>query len=145
MKPADTEVARRVQQWLAFGDEDLRMAQHAFSLSDAPPYRLIAYHAQQCGEKHLKAYLVLHGIDFPYTHNLSRLLELCADQARWAEELREAEELTPYAITARYPGEDEEVREEEARRAVEIAARVRDAVRRTLAAEGFALPEKAKP
>jgi HEPN domain-containing protein len=142
MKPADTEVARKVQQWLAFGDEDLRMAQHAFSLAGPPPYRLIAYHAQQCAEKYLKAYLVLHGIHFPYTHDLSRLLELCAEQAGWAEELREAEELTPYAITARYPGEDEEVREEEARRAAEIAARVRDVVRRTLAAEGFALTQR---
>ena len=101
MKPADTQVARKVQQWLAFGDEDLRMAQHGFSLSGPPPYRLIAYHAQQCAEKYLKAYLVFHGIDFPYTHNLSRLLELCVGQAGWGEELREAEELTPYAITAR--------------------------------------------
>lgn len=29
------------------------------------PYRLIAYHAQQCAEKYLKAYLVYHDIDFP--------------------------------------------------------------------------------
>jgi HEPN domain-containing protein len=144
MKPANAEVGRKVQQWLAYGDEDLRFAKHGFSLSRLPPYRLIAYHAQQCAEKHLKAYLVFHAIDFPYTHSLSRLLELCAERAPWAEQLRDAEELTPYAITARYPGEDEEVREDEARRALEIAARVRQAVRTALKAEGFEIPEESK-
>jgi len=100
MKPPDAEVARKVKQWLAYGDEDLRLAQHGLSLSIAPPYRLIAYHAQQCAEKHLKAYLVFQAIDFPYTHNLSRLLELCAAKASWVEQLQDAEELSPYAITA---------------------------------------------
>jgi len=40
----------------------------------------------------------------------------------------------------RYPGEDEEVCEDEARRAVEIAARVRSGVREALAEEGFEVP-----
>jgi hypothetical protein len=39
-------------------DEDLRLARHAFKLKSATPYKLIAYHAQQCAEKCLKAYLV---------------------------------------------------------------------------------------
>ncbi len=39
------------------------------------PFRLVAYHAQQCVEKYLKAYLVLHGV--------------------WGVTLGEAEELTP--------------------------------------------------
>lgn len=120
MKPVNARVARKVQQWLTYGDEDLRFAAHGFSLSGSPSYRLIAYHAQPCAEKHLEAYLVFHAIDFPHTHNVSRLLELCAEQARWAEQLRDAEQLTPYAVTARYPGEGEEVHEEEARRAVDI-------------------------
>jgi HEPN domain-containing protein len=142
MKPANAKAARKVQQWLTYGEEDLRFAAHGFSLSGSPSYRLVAYHAQQCAEKHLKAYLVFHAIDFPHTHNLSRLLELCAERAGWAEQLREADELTPYAISARYPGEEEEVREEEARRAVEVAALVRQVVRTALAAEGFEISEK---
>jgi HEPN domain-containing protein len=106
-------------------------------LPDSRPYRLIAYHAQQCAEKYLKAYLVFHVIDFPYTHDIAQLLEMCAAHGPWAGELRDAEELTPYAITARYPGEDEEVGEAEARRTVEVAVRVRETVRRSLRQEGF--------
>lgn len=141
MNPMDNEILRRVRQWLSYGDEDLRLARHALTLSTGPPYRLIAYHAQQCAEKHLKAYLVFHRVDFPYTHNISRLLELCAEQASWSESLQDAEELTPFAITTRYPGEDEEVTQAEAFRAIDLASNVRQAVRKALAEEGMPLAE----
>jgi HEPN domain-containing protein len=135
----DEAIRRKVAQWLAYGDDDLRLARHGLIMSSGNPYRLIAYHAQQCAEKHLKAYLVFHRIDFPYTHNIARLLELCVDKGEWVDGLHEAEGLTPFAITARYPGEDEAVTEEEARRAIEVAALVRHTVRTVLAKEGMTL------
>ena len=110
-----------------------------------PPYRVIAFHTQQCAEKYLKAFLVFQGVDFPYTHSLRRLLDLCTATAPWAEQLRDAEELSPYAITARYPGEDLEVSETEARRAVEIGERVREVIRGALQEEGFEAGPENKP
>jgi HEPN domain-containing protein len=95
MKLPDPAILEKVKQWLAYADEDLHLARHGLTMPERPPYRLIAYHAQQCAEKHLKAYLVFHAIDFPFTHNLRRLLELCAAQADWSEQLRDADELTP--------------------------------------------------
>lgn len=133
------QIVRKVREWAAHGDDDLRVAQHTLTLPDECPFRLVAYHAQQCAEKYLKAYLVLRGVDFPYTHNIARLLELCSDRSDWGEHLEDAEELTPFAITARYPGEDEPVAEGDARRAVEIAERVRNVVRAALGAEGVTL------
>jgi len=137
MNPPNTDIFPKVKQWIDYGDEDLRLARHALTLSGGCPYRLIAYHAQQCTEKYLKAYLVFHRIDFPYTHNISRLLELCDEKSKWPEEVYEAEELTPFAITTRYPGEDEKVTKKEALRAIDIAAKVRQVVRKTLKKEGF--------
>jgi HEPN domain-containing protein len=137
MKLPNPAVLEKVKQWLAYADEDLHFAQHGFSMPEGPPSRVIAFHAQQCAEKYLKAYLIFHIIDFPYTHDIAQLLEMCAAHARWTGELEDAEELTPYAITARYPGEDEEVGEAEARRAVEAAVRVRETVKRSLRDEGF--------
>lgn len=131
------EILTKVRQWAAFGDEDLNMAQYTLGMGDQCPFRLVAYHAQQCAEKYLKAYLVFCGIDFPFTHNIARLLELCSKQSDWAEQLKDAEELTPYAITVRYPGEDEPVPRSESEHALEIAIRVRDKVKATLAAEGL--------
>jgi len=139
MNPPNTDIFPKVKQWIDYGDEDLRLARHALTLSGGCPYRLIAYHAQQCTEKYLKAYLVFHRIDFPYTHNISRLLELCDEKSKWQEEVYEAEELTPFAITTRYPGEDEKVTKKEALRAIDIAAKVRQVVRKTLKKEGFPL------
>ena len=133
------ETVARVREWAAYADEDLRIAEHAFSTPGGPPYRLVAYHAQQCAEKYLKAYLTLRGVDFPYTHNIARLLELCAEHANWPRTLVDAEELTPFAITTRYPGVDEPVSESEARRAFTVAGEVREAIRQALAGEGVSL------
>jgi HEPN domain-containing protein len=133
MEAPREKVLRKVAEWLARADEDLQLATYALTMqAQAPPYRLIAYHAQQCAEKCLKAFLVWHNVDFPYTHNIRKLLALCEEHATWAHALTDAEELTAYAITARYPGEDIVVTEEEARRAVGAAERVRSRVRAAL-------------
>jgi HEPN domain-containing protein len=131
MKRPDEQVQRKVREWLVFADEDLLLARGAMNMPgrQGPPYRLIAYHARQCAEKHLKAYLVGYGMDFPYTDNISTLLELCSDDADWPSDVREAEELTNCASTARYPGEATEVTAHEAERAIELAEPVRGRVR----------------
>jgi len=133
------QLVARARDWVGRADDDLRVAEHTLGLADRCPFRLVAYHAQQCAEKCLKGFLVLHGVDFPYTHNIARLLELCAERAAWTQGLKDAEELTPFAITARYPGDDEPVNESDARRAVQIARRVRQSVRDALTADGVAL------
>ena len=71
----------------------------------------------------------MRGVDFPYTHNIGRLLELCAEQSVPVDEISDADELTPYAVTTRYPGEDEEVSRDEAVQAVRTAESVREVMR----------------
>lgn len=139
MTPPRDVVLGKVREWLAVADEDLRVARHTFSLASSCPYRMIAYHAQQCAEKCFKAYLVWHGVDFPYTHNIARLRELCAPLAQWPERLAEADGLSPFAITTRYPGESLTVTEIEARQAIDIAESVSAEVRRAFRAEGVAM------
>ncbi|MBE0618042.1 MAG: HEPN domain-containing protein, partial [Proteobacteria bacterium] len=82
--------------------------------------------------------------DFPYTHNISRLIELCGELAAdWTGTILDAEELTSFAITARYPGQHTEVTREEALRAIEISAAVRKTVRGALRGHGLAFPDSA--
>jgi len=135
MKVRRDQLAAKATQWVARAEDDLRVARHTLTLKDDCPYRLVAYHAQQCAEKYLKAYLVIRGVDFPFTHDIARLRELCLAQANWAAQIEDADELTPFAITARYPADDEPVSEAEALRAVDIAAHVREQVRSALGAE----------
>jgi hypothetical protein len=47
MRAPDDPTVQKVRQWLAYANEDLRLALHAMDLpSEERPYRLIAYHAQ---------------------------------------------------------------------------------------------------
>jgi len=133
------KIHKVVKQWLEHAEEDLKLAKHAFRLSSSCPYKLIAFHAQQCAEKYLKAFLALKKVDFPFTHNISLLLELSSGHAAWVKDLREAEILTDYAVTTRYPGA-EKVTKKDAELAVKTAVKVRNVVRKALKQEGLKLP-----
>jgi HEPN domain-containing protein len=62
-----------------------------------------AFHAQQAVEKLLKAYLASEGVDFPFTHNLSKLVELCSEvDTAFQALIPIVEPLTPYAVELRY-------------------------------------------
>ena len=132
------EIISKVKEWLKYGDDDFRLAKLGLSMGYDAPYHLIAYHAQQSVEKYLKAYLVFFGVDFPYTHNLMRLLELCPEKEDWSENLEKVEKLIPYAVSTRYPGFDDVVTEKEAKEAVLIAKSVNEIIRRILMKKGLA-------
>lgn len=128
---ASSETSRIVKQWIEYAEEDLRLARHGLKIRSSCPYKLIAFHAQQCAEKYLKAFLALKQVDFPYTHNIALLLELCSPYAEWAKKMQMAAALTQYAVTARYPGKGT-VNKKEAVQAVETADYVRKILKKTL-------------
>lgn len=129
MRTRERDIEEKVGQWVAFADEDLKAARQILRLSSACPYRIAAYHAQQCAEKYLKAFLVSKGQDFPYTHDIGRLLELCLPYGSWPKTVLVAAELTTHATAARYPGEEAKVSKKEALRAIGLASLVKKAVR----------------
>lgn len=64
----------------------------------------------------LKAFLVLQSIRFERVHNLSYLMELCQKQYPLLSEIRsKVDELTPFAVEIRYPGDLLEISLEEAK------------------------------
>lgn len=135
MTAISIELVKKARKWVSYAEEDLRLAKHGLKISSSCPYRLIAYHAQQCAEKYLKAYLVFKQVDFPYTHNIRSLIQLCIGD--WIVEISDADELTPYAVTTRYPGVDDRVTRKDAVYALELAKKVRKVVRRVLKEEGL--------
>lgn len=143
MKEIGNAVNKKVKEWLRHADDDLRLAKVAFKIKSSVPYKLVAYHAQQCAEKCLKAYLVYKNVDFPYTHDLAVLLNLFPTKAEWAQKLRAAERLRSYAITTRYPGA-EKVTKKDALRAVSLAESVQKTITKALAQEGLKMPGRAK-
>jgi hypothetical protein len=56
------EIIKKVHHRISYAEEDLRFAEHGLTISSSCPYRLIAYHAQQCAEKCLKGYWMLRDV-----------------------------------------------------------------------------------
>ncbi len=86
-------------------------------------YDICGFHAQQAAEKFLKAFLIYHDIEPPPTHHIRRILSVVsAIDATLAGSVREADDPTPYAVQARYPGGSPEPDEPEARRLLKLAS-----------------------
>ena len=61
------------------------------------------FHAQQAAEKYLKAFLTYHVRQFPFTHNLAELVDLCATvDTSFRSLASDLARLTPYAVELRY-------------------------------------------
>ena len=74
---------------------------------------VICFHLQQAAEKILKAYLQACSIEFPRTHDLDALLDICAVVTDRLEVYRDRLEVfIPYAVMLRYDLDYEPTREE---------------------------------
>lgn len=64
---------------------------------------IVGFHAQQAVEKSLKAVLADGDIEFPYTHDLDGLTELCQRNGiDVPAHLAEIDQLSPYGVQLRY-------------------------------------------
>ena len=108
------------------------LASAGLCLSAGEAFDTVCFHAQQAAEKCIKAYLTAHDIDFPFIHNLEKLIELCAQVDPSFMTIKTlAQELTPYAVELRY---DDEFwpSGDTARQALDAATTIRDFVRERL-------------
>lgn len=92
---------------------------------------MVMFHAQQCVEKYLKAFLIHLGIEFPKTHDIADLLELLPRDVRPDIAPPIQEDLTYYATTGRY-AEALPADPDRAEAALAATRTVRDAIRRLL-------------
>ena len=121
-------------EYVEAAEMDYRVAPREFVSRD-DVYNLVCFHAQQCVEKYLKAFLTESGVAFPRTHDLVELLALASQ--RLSELMPLADEmdiLSRYAVQVRYPGR--RLKQQEAARAVGSMGRIRLALRRRLGFDG---------
>lgn len=117
----DEAVKMAVARWLSKAANDLRTAETMLSVVP-PVVDTSCYHAQQCAEKCLKAFLTAADRHVERTHSLPRLVELCAEVQPAFGRLADAGvELTDYASQSRYPDDWREIPVNEALAAVEKA------------------------
>ena len=125
----DEKINQVVNEWVQKAENDLKSAAYLLKIGDECPRDSICFHAQQCVEKYLKAFLTLKGIDFPKTHDIEEILLLISENNRPKLTVSEQRRLTAYATVTRYPGNYELITFAEARKAVSMARRIRKEVR----------------
>jgi HEPN domain-containing protein len=136
--PADERVLSVVRGWVEKAESDLNNAAVVLATGNERTADTVAFHAQQCVEKYLKAMLTYKGIDFPKTHDVGQLILLLPQATGVELPVEEQRRLTLYATVVRYPGDYEPVTIEEAGRAVEIARSARESIRKMLPASAWA-------
>ena len=110
------------REWLNRAKSNLAMAKNR-----VPDVYLedLCFEAQQAAEKAIKSVMIKRGVEFPYVHDLARLLSLLeAGGVRVPEAVMQAEELTQYAMSTRYPSVEQPVSEADYCKAVRIAEAV---------------------
>jgi HEPN domain-containing protein len=129
---------KTVINWIKKANEDLKIALDELNTQD-PASSAICFHAQQCVEKYLKAFLIYNGKPIRKTHNITAIIKDCTDLDKSFEYLfeLEADELTKYAVEVRYGEEEYFPSVDEAREAVEIAKKVKEFVLKKLKERGF--------
>jgi HEPN domain-containing protein len=116
-------VLELARQWLSRARNDMALAELVGHPQIAP--EIICFHAQQAAEKGLKSLLVYCQVEFLPIHAIAPLLELCrAAGYPPPDELLPAVQLTRFAVTTRYPGDEEPIGPEEMAQAVDLARRV---------------------
>jgi HEPN domain-containing protein len=117
---------RDTREWLTRANSDLR-ACGALVAGELPAEAV--FHAQQCAEKALKAFLTWNQTPFKKTHDLRVLRQLCLPFIKTPiAHLEDAEKLTKYAWRFRYPGAPYSPDREEAERAMRMASLLLDAI-----------------
>ena len=92
MKPITAE-------WIAKAEGDFATAQRELSAIDHPNYDAVCFHAQQCAEKYLKAFLQEANISFPRTHDLADLLALALSiEPTWTSMTADLNTLSAFAV-----------------------------------------------
>lgn len=118
---------QRTTEWISKAEGDWRMAQREIQVAD-PVWDGICFHAQQCAEKYIKAFLEEHMLAFQKTHDLVELVDLGSGLLPELDSLRpQLAHLSTFGTATRYPGAqaDRQAADEALRTAAEVRTVVR--------------------
>ena len=122
MKPITAE-------WVKKAEGDWNSAQREVRARRQPNHDAACFHAQQCVEKYLKAWLQEAGIAFGKIHDLTKLLSLALPtQPAWVALRADLMVLTDSAVEYRYPGNS--ATKTEAQDAVKRCRKMRSVIRK---------------
>jgi HEPN domain-containing protein/predicted nucleotidyltransferase len=117
-------------EWIQKAEGDYAIM-HQSHHSSNPIYDAICFHAQQCIEKYLKAWLQEANIPFTKTHDLEKLLSLIVlTIPAWGDWQADFSTVSEHAVDFRYPGKA--ATDTDAQHSMRTCTQVRQAVREQL-------------
>jgi HEPN domain-containing protein len=131
------EVLAELRRWVEKAEHDLLNAEYVLGISENCPTDTVCFHCQQCAEKYLKALLIFRGTAFPRTHDLVVLLNLAAGTDNLGLPMEQVQPLNRYSVEGRYPGDWDPIDLQETVDALDMARKVRAAVRAVLPTEAL--------
>ena len=118
-------------EWIEKAEADYITTQKLLPTTNPQLYDIICFHAQQCIEKYLKAWLQEANVPVPRTHNLEELLALIVPTLPvWSKWQPDFKIITEYAVESRYPGDSATA--DNTKHAMHICDEVRQTVRTLL-------------
>jgi HEPN domain-containing protein/predicted nucleotidyltransferase len=118
-------------EWIQRAEADYITVQQLLLAEDPLLHNIICFHAQQCIEKYLKAWLQEANMPVLRTHNLEELLDLIvATLPEWQHWQPDFKIIMVYAVDPRYPGDSRTA--DDTQHAMHIYDEVRQAVRTQL-------------
>ena len=126
----EAERLNEVRKWAEKAEEDARAVEILVRAREESPASAICFHAQQCVEKYLKAFLTWRAVLFPKTHDLAELVDLIPEAVELRLTPEEQDALTAYAVGTRYASRT--VGKNEAEEAVKVARAAREDLRKLL-------------
>src|SRR5688572_5210647 len=94
---------KHLLEWIKTAHSDFEAANKLFSdEEDVYILKICCFHLQQSIEKYLKAYLIFHKTDPPYTHDIAVLLNLCCKIEDQFSSF-DIRQLNDFAVSVRYP------------------------------------------
>ena len=116
-------ILEAVQQWLAKAQSDWASVEILIK-SDSCPADSVCFHCQQYVEKLLKAFLTLHGLEAPKTHDLRRLVQLASPhEPALTDFMDSSDTLTSHGVAIRYPDDFRQIDPDEMNDVVRLAQR----------------------
>ena len=121
-----SEHEKIVGLWFDKAEADLTAANILFE-SNPLVLDIVCFHCQQAVEKYLKGFLVFYDVEFPKTHILEYLIKLCSKVDPVFNTI-ELNELSQFAVRARYPHDRYAPEREETFYYLELGQNVRELV-----------------
>ena len=114
-----------VSEWLNFAQRDYDVALHLSKTFYPMPVENICYNCQQSAEKAMKGILILHSGDYPRTHDIESLHDLCEQAGTdFGISPSMTRTLTRFATKSRYPDEVYDFTDSDAELGLKYSAQV---------------------